>query len=70
MTSLKHDRTGRPLEILTKRHHVISTKTFFRRCWREGWIERDPTLPIVLPQIEEQDVNLVTTEEKGPRNSA
>lgn len=63
VASLTHDRTGRPLDTLTKRHHMISVKTFFRRCWREGWIERDPTLPIVLPQIEEQDVNLVSVEQ-------
>lgn len=63
VASLKHDRTGRPLDTLTKRHHLISVKTFFRRCWREGWIDRDPTLPIVLPQIEEQEVNIITTEQ-------
>jgi site-specific recombinase XerD len=57
--SLTNDRTGKPLELLTVRHHLIAVKTFFRRCWREGWIERDPTLPIVLPQIEEKDVNVI-----------
>lgn len=57
--SLKNDRTGKPLEMLTVRHHLIAVKTFFRRCWREGWIERDPTLPLVLPQIEEKDVNVI-----------
>lgn len=59
VAALTNDRTGKPLDVLTKRHHLIAVKTFFRRCWREGWIERDPTLPIVLPQVEERDVNLV-----------
>ncbi len=61
--SLTHDRTGKPLDILTKRHHLIAVKTFFKRCWREGWIERDPTLPIVLPHIEERDVNVISAED-------
>lgn len=62
-SELKDERNGRPLELLTRRHHLIACKTFFRRCWREGWIERDPTLPIVLPAVEERDVNLITTEQ-------
>jgi site-specific recombinase XerC len=62
VAGLKHDRTGRPLDILTKRHHLIACKTFFRRCWREDWIPRDPTLPIVLPQVEERDVNIIPVE--------
>ncbi len=61
--SLINERTGKPLELLTKRHHLIAVKTFFRRCWREGWIERDPTLPIVLPQVEEQDVCVIPVEQ-------
>lgn len=63
VAGLKHDRTGKPLDMLTKRHHLIAVKTFFRRCWREGWIERDPTMPIVLPAIEERDVNVVAVEQ-------
>jgi site-specific recombinase XerD len=63
VTELTNDRTRKPLELLTKRHHLIAVKTFFRRCWREGWIERDPTMPIVLPTVEERDVNIVTTEQ-------
>jgi site-specific recombinase XerD len=59
VAGLYDERNGRPLETLTKRHHMIATKTFFRRCWREGWIERDPTIPLVLPQILEQNVNVV-----------
>ena len=57
--ALTNERNGRPLDLLTRRHHLIAVKTFFRRAWREGWIERDPTMPIVLPQVEEKDVNLV-----------
>lgn len=57
--SLTDERTLQPLSQLTRRHHLVSLKTFFRRCWREGWIERDPTLPIVLPQVQEEDVNVI-----------
>lgn len=57
--SLVDERTNQPLSQLTRRHHLVSLKTFFRRCWREGWIERDPTLPIVLPQVQEEDVNVI-----------
>lgn len=59
-TSLNDERNGRALSQLTRRHHLISVKTFFRRCWREGWIERDPTLPIVLPSVLEGDVNIIS----------
>lgn len=60
MAGLKSERHGRKLDDLTKRHHMITIKTFFKRAWREGWVERDPTLPIVLPQIEEKDVNVIS----------
>lgn len=57
--SLTNERTGRPLDPVTIRHHLVAVKTFFRRCWREDWVQRDPTLPIVLPTVEEKDVNVI-----------
>ncbi len=63
VASLKNDRNGRALDLLTKRHHLISARTFFRRCWREGWVDRDPTLPIVLPTVEERDVHVIPVEQ-------
>lgn len=56
---LINTRTGRPLDPVTRRHHLVAVKTFFRRAWREGWIDRDPTLPIVLPAVEEKDVAVI-----------
>jgi site-specific recombinase XerD len=60
---LKDERNGRALEALTRRHHLISAKTFFFRCWREGWVDKDPTSPIVLPTIHEQDVTVIGVKE-------
>lgn len=62
-SALKNERTGRPLDVITRRHHLIAVKTFFKRCWREGWIERDPSLAVVLPAVEEKNVSVLPVQQ-------
>ena len=60
---LASERTGQPLEPLTRRHHLVSVKTFFKRAHGEGWIARDPSRVIVLPVVEEEDVNVIAVKD-------
>lgn len=53
------DDDGKPVSELTRRHHLISAKTFFKRAATERWIERDPSEAVILPKVEEDDVNLM-----------
>lgn len=52
--------TGAPFEPLTVRHHVVDAKTFCKRAHGEGWMDRNPSLVVALPQIEESDVNIIS----------
>lgn len=54
------DDDGKALGDVTKRHHLISAKTFFGRAQREGWILRDPTEAIILPKLVEKDPNIIS----------
>jgi site-specific recombinase XerD len=61
--ALRSERSGKPLDPHTRRHHLIDVKTFFKRIYREGWLDRDPSAAVVLPQIEEKDVNLLSVKD-------
>ncbi len=54
------DDDGKALGDVTRRHHLISAKTFFGRARTEGWILRDPTEAIILPKLEEKDPNIIS----------
>jgi site-specific recombinase XerD len=57
--SLKNERTGHDFDPWTIRQHIASVKKFFRRAHGEGWIERNPALVLVLPPVDESDVNII-----------
>lgn len=50
---LVRDDDGKPMSDLTRRHHLVSVKTFFKRAWMERWIQSDPSKALVLPAIDE-----------------
>jgi site-specific recombinase XerD len=57
--ALVNPRTSEPMDPLTRRHHLVDVKTFFKRAVREDWIRRDPTIALVLPAIEQEDVTVM-----------
>lgn len=61
--SLKHPRTGAPLDALTKRHHRKDLNTFLDYCVLEGWLARNPCSAVAVPKVEEEDVILMSIEE-------
>ena len=60
MSKLVSSRTGKPIEAVTRRHHRKDVATFFDRCWREGWIARNPCDLVAVPAVEENDVIVIS----------
>jgi site-specific recombinase XerD len=59
-SQLLNEETKSPFAPLTVRHHLIDVKTFCKRAHGEGWTDKNPSLVVALPQIEEEDVNIMT----------
>lgn len=57
--SLKNPKTGLPMSLITRRHHVIDVKTFFKRCHAERWIDHDPSRVVRLPELDEETPNVI-----------
>lgn len=57
-SNLKDD-VGEKFSPVTVRHHLVSVKTFCKRAHAEGWSDRNPSVVIVLPDIEEKPVNVL-----------
>ncbi|MBS0328269.1 MAG: hypothetical protein JSR30_00320 [Proteobacteria bacterium] len=60
---LTETETGRKLGEITRRHHMITVKIFFKRCWAERLVTIDPAKPIVLPEPAEKDVSVISPQE-------
>ena len=63
LDSLKHPKTGQPMEKVTVRHHRKDVNTFCKRAVLEGWISRNPCEAVKPPKIEADEVNLLTPRE-------
>ena len=48
-----------PVAPLTKRHHLVSVKTFLKRAHAEGWVMRDVSMAVKPPIVEEEDVEVI-----------
>lgn len=59
VNSLTNPKTGEPMGLITRRHHLIDVKTFFKRCHLERWIDYDPSKVVKLPELNEEDVNVI-----------
>lgn len=57
--SLKNPKTGHEMSLITRRHHMIDVKTFFKRCYLERWIDHDPARVVKLPEITEETPNVI-----------
>lgn len=63
LVSSKGPLKGKPVDPLTRRHHRKDVNTFFDFCWRKQWIDRNPCELVAVPQVQEEDVQLLTVEE-------
>lgn len=54
---------GEQVSAMTRRHHLTSAKTFFKRAAAEGWIERDPSKVVALPPFEEWSRKIIPVRE-------
>lgn len=64
LKSLKHPRTGEPMDAVTRRHHRKDLNTFCDYATRvRGWLVRNPCDGVAVPHVDEEDVELLTPEE-------
>lgn len=61
--ALKHPKTGQQMSLITRRHHLIDVKTFFKRCYMERWIDHDPSRVVKLPEIDEDTPHVIPAQE-------
>jgi site-specific recombinase XerD len=61
--SLMNPKTGQPMGLITRRHHMIDVKTFFKRCHIERWIDYDPSRAVMLPPLEEETPHVIAVKE-------
>lgn len=66
LASLRNTRRpniGAPMDPLTLGHHRKDVNTFFDFCITKGWLTRNPCRLVPVPEVEEEDVTLLTVEE-------
>lgn len=59
LKSLRHPRTAKPMEPVTLRHHRKDVNTFLEWCVAEGLIMRNPCASVAVPEVIEEDVELM-----------
>lgn len=59
LNSLTNPKTGEPMGLVTRRHHMIDVKTFFKRCQLERWIDHDPSRVVKLPELNEESPHVI-----------
>jgi len=63
LTVGRGDNEGEPVDPVTRRHHLKSVIGWLEWCRKQGWIERNPAELVPMPEIEEEDVELLTVDE-------
>lgn len=60
---LTNPKTGGPMAHNTRNHHLKDLKVFFKCARIEQWIQRDPTEPMKLVKIHEDNVTVIPVRE-------
>lgn len=60
---IAQDENGNPMSDVTRRHHLVTVKTFFKRGTIERWLPVDPSRALMLPVIPEADVHVIGARE-------
>ena len=63
LTVGRGENEGEPIDPLTRRHHLKSVMGWLDWCRKQGWIERNPAELVPMPEIEEEDVELLSVED-------
>lgn len=57
--TLTNPKTSAPMSHNTRNHHLKDLKVFFKCARVEGWIQRDPTEPMKLVKLCEENVTVI-----------
>lgn len=60
LTVGRGDNEGEPVDPLTRRHHLKSVLGWLDWCRKQGWVERNAAELVPMPEIEEEDVELLS----------